>query len=152
MNSEKDSDTQTKLLLDELLQDDHCIVHLNTKAEGMVLPEVAKKEISVSLKLSHLFAGIVALRDTHVEAELRFGSFPFQCIIPYKGIWAVTSILGVHTIWDHRAPNPALPILLKASSSDSEQSTNAAKPQKTDPEASLEGGKKERPSFLRRVK
>jgi hypothetical protein len=152
MNSEKDSDNQTKQLLDYLLQDDHCIVHLNTRSEGMVLPEVAKKEISVSLKLSHLFAGIVALRDTHVEAELRFGSFPFQCIIPYKGIWAVTSIIGTHTIWEHRAPNPALPILLKASSADSQESTNALQPQKTDPDPSSEGAKKERPSFLRRVK
>jgi stringent starvation protein B len=147
---EKDSKIETKEALIDYLEDDHCLIHVNTTYPGVILPQHAKKEMTITLKLSYYFAGSVALRDDLVEAELRFGAAPFNCLIPYESIWAITSVAGVHKIWDKRSPSMALPILLRGGVVDDDEKSNDPKKQPQSSEKSED--KKERPSFLKRVK
>lgn len=147
-NSSQDYNLVTKTLIEELLQDEYCLAHINPLVAGVVLPDHLKKEPTVTVKLSHYFAGVVSLGSSTVEAELRFGSSPVVCTFPYKAIWAVTSIDGKHTIWESRASNPILASLLKSESSDSSQPVIIEV--KESKESSKD--KKDRPSFLKRVK
>ena len=160
--------TDTKLLLETLLGDDHCLIHVNPSISGVIVPDHLRKEPTISFKLSHYFAGSVVLREDKVEAELRFGSSPVNCHFPYKSIWAVASITGELTIWEDRALHPSLPKLLKESMSIPPAVTPVAVPVKPalsgisgavssqeghDAEAQEKpGAEKKRPSFLKRVK
>ncbi len=98
-----------------MLADDHCLIHLNPTADGVVIPDHLRKEPTVSLKLSHYFAGSVQLREDRVEAELRFGATAFSCVFPYASIWAVSSVDGHLTVWEDRALHPSFPQMLRDS-------------------------------------
>lgn len=131
-------------LIEELLKDDHCLVHINAATKGVTLPDHLAKNPTVTLKLSYYFAGTLLMNESDITVELRFGGIPFTCTIPYTAIWAVTSAGGFHTTFDEKAPHPSYPALLK-------------KDQKTKPEKPLtvlpkKKEKKERPNFLKRVK
>ena len=171
----------TKLLLEELLGDDHCLIHVNPTVPGVLLPDHLRKEPTVSMKLSHYFAGRVVLREDKVEAELRFGSTPFACLIPYAAIWAATSVTGELTVWEKRALHSSLPRMLRdsmgtpppapakkpkpsvalaaapklAPSVDSSEVDSNESSQETASNTTPlkeETGEKKRPSFLKRIK
>lgn len=100
-------------VLDTLLLEGYCMVHINPLFPGVVLPGHLRKNPTVTLKLSHHFAGIVSVTDSEIAAELIFGGSPFTCIIPIDAVWGVTSSSGVHTTWDDKAPDPVLLQMLK---------------------------------------
>ena len=150
----------TKLLIDHLLGDEYCLIHVNPTVSGVVVPDNLRKEPTVTMKLSHYFAGSVFLRDDRIEADLRFGSLPFNCQIPYEAVWAVSSMGGELTIWEDRALHASLAKMLRESMPAASQAP-AARPQLKQvvsdhisgiPEESAAIGEKKRPSFLKRVK
>jgi hypothetical protein len=162
--SQESPQIDTKLLLEELLGDDHCLIHVNPSYPGVIIPDHLRKEPTVTMKLSHFFAGRVVLRENRVEAELRFGASPFACIVPYEAIWAASSVTGALTIWEQRALHPSLPRMLKESVgmdvspahvapavAKAHKAELSSVPGKETGPVAAEGDKK-RPSFLKRIK
>jgi hypothetical protein len=171
--SQESNQIDTKLLLEELLADDHCLIHVNPTFPGTTVPDHLRKEPTVTMKLSHYFAGRVVLRETSVEAELRFGPSPFACIVPYEAIWAASSVTGELTVWEKRALHPSLPRMLKESLGATSTTPPQAAPIKNSPKLAhakpeltsvsespsipsedidKNSVEKKRPSFLKRIK
>lgn len=141
----------TKEVLEKLLQDEHCLIHVNTTFPGITLPDHLRTNPSVTLKISYYFSGALSVTDKEISTELRFGGNPFTCIIPIDAVWGATSFGGFHTTWDSRAPNPILPVMLKKDQKE-QKDQKGAKPKLVTSTSKENKPAKEKASFLKRIK
>jgi hypothetical protein len=134
--------------LNRLLEDDYMLVHLNSAAAGVIVPEHLRNRPSLTLRLSRFFRGFLRLERDKVIAQLLFGEEYLTCTIPMSAIWGATGMKGSRIFWPESAPQEALSSFLTPSAQ-----AEAAIASKQDPEAeSSEGGAAKRMGHLRRVK
>ena len=114
-NSTKDSTKEKRETLERFLGDEHALVHVAPRGEGVVLPEHLTKNPTVTLKLSRYFRGKMEVHPYVVHAELLFGEEYFTCKVPFTSIWGMTSIRGQFLMWPESTPAEVLAGLEKQS-------------------------------------
>ena len=113
--------------IDRLLEEDFLLVHVDSAAEGLTLPEHLFANSAITLKLSRFFRGALELSGDKVVADLLFGSSYFSCIIPLEAIWGVTSAKGSNIVWPENTPEDILKKMMKTSADDSPQASGSKK-------------------------
>lgn len=108
-----DINSQKQLALRRLFEDDWMLIHVDTRIEGVAVPDNLKHTPSVTFKLSRLFQGATEISDSLVTAQLLFGSTRQTCTFPYDGIWGATSFKGSNIVWPESAPKEVLAQLEK---------------------------------------
>ncbi len=152
--------SEKKKTIESFLEHQYCLLQVNPAVPGTVLPDHLAKEITVTLKVSHFFAGYVSVDEDKVMTLLTFGATPTECTIPLKAIWAVISDLGDLAVWEEDAPHPMLVAMIKEKHGAPPQAkpTPKAVPslkvasETPQPQSSDKEEKRERPNFLKRVK
>lgn len=144
-----DITSQKQMALRRLFEDDWMLIHVDTRVDGVTVPENLKNTPSVTFKLSKLFQGATEISESLVTAQLLFGSSRQTCTFPYDGIWGATSFKGSNIVWPESAPKEVLAQLEKAPAQpepapDAISKTNTAKDEKVKGAPSR--------SHLRRVK
>ncbi len=91
-------------LLEQLLKDEHALVHVNAGHGGVALPEHLLGGPHVTLKISHLFPGRLQITEAGIEAELQFKNIYFNCILPFEAVWGISSCTGENVLWPEAAP------------------------------------------------
>jgi hypothetical protein len=135
-------DREKNKVIDRLLEDRFTLLHINPKHEGVVLPASLLEELSVTLKISRLFRGMVALESKEIVTDLIFSDEYFRCIIPYGAIWAVTSESGQITSWQDKVDDSSLKVLvMKDVPSDSETPSEPTVEQETFEDSASEAEK-----------
>ena len=113
-------------LLEQYLEEEHVLVHVNPSAEGVVLPQDLMANPTTTLKLSHYFARPLDINSERAIAELSFGGKPFKCNVPLAAIWGILSIGGKQHFWPQSAAPEILALLhLGANQSETESTTEA---------------------------
>lgn len=125
-----------------LFEDEWLLVHVDTRAEGVNVPEHLNGRPSVTFKISRLFPGVTEISNSGVKAHLLFGSERFMCMFPFDSIWGVTSHRGSNILWPESTPPE---ILAEMNGPQKQAETTKDDGEKTAPE------KKGRPA-LKRVK
>src|SRR5690606_14484441 len=69
-----------------------------------VVPQHLKDNPALTLKLSSLFQGKTTYDDNSITAFLKFSGDYFECSIPWKKIWGMTSNKEENTIWPEDLP------------------------------------------------
>lgn len=149
MSEEANVEKEKFETINRLLDDEYCVVHVDAGAPGLVVPSHLYHNQSVTLKLSRLFRGGIEIFSDRVVANLLFDTSYFECIIPFKAIWGVTSATGHNVVWPQSAPQEILKTLIEATSRPPLEPT-AAEP-KGQP-ASGRKPKTAKASHLRRIK
>jgi stringent starvation protein B len=93
-----------KSLFDAWIQDDHILVHLDARKEGVSVPSHLKDQHSLTLKLSMLFQGETRTDQENITSYLKFNNEYFECILPWSAVWGMTSDQGVQKIWEQDMP------------------------------------------------
>ncbi len=107
-------DDETKLnkeklgILNQLLNDEYVLVHVNTRTDGLNIPENLTHDPMVTLKLSRWFRGGLDITEERISADLLFSDDYFTCLIPLPAIWGVTGAKGQNLIWPTSAPEDVL--------------------------------------------
>lgn len=96
-------DAVQRLLLDEFV-----LLHVDPSQDGVALPPHLSEQPTVTLKLSHQFAGALLVEPSHISAELLFKGNYFTCVIPYEALWGLTSAKGENLIWPFSVPDGVL--------------------------------------------
>jgi stringent starvation protein B len=137
--------------LELFLEKEFVLVHLNSGAQGVVVPEHLKNNPSLILKLSRLFAGVMSVDpQTGITAELLFSGSYFTCMLPLEAIWGiVSSDEGEGKVWEESAPSPLLAAFLSSSLKKAQAAKEKKRSEKPKPNQSPQ---KPRPSYLKRVK
>lgn len=102
MNIPSFLDRNKKKKIDQMLDGDHILAHINTTIEGVSLPKDLYQHKIITLKLSRLFRGEMNITNSQIEANLLFGNHYFKCIIPFSAIWSVTDESGNTTSWEEK--------------------------------------------------
>ena len=114
-SSSKDSAKEKRETLERFLGDEHALVHVAPRGDGVVLPEHLTRNPTVTLKLSRYFRGKMDVSKSEVTAELLFGEDYFSCKVPLASIWGMTSIRGQFLMWPESTPPEVLAGLEKQS-------------------------------------
>lgn len=93
-----------KQCFDDWFQDDHILLHLDAREEGVIVPSHLKDQHSLTLKLSPLFQGETVADDIGISTYLKFNGQYSQCIIPWTTLWGMTSEGGQQEIWRKDLP------------------------------------------------
>ena len=116
MNQIPTPDAKEKLeTIQRLLDEEFVLIHLDASQEGISLPAHLMGNSSVTLKLSRLFRGALALSTQLIEAELLFGNSYFPCIVPLQAVWGVTSFKGANIVWPESTPAEVLEKIISPS-------------------------------------
>jgi|GEM_PF-924224 len=133
-------------LLQQYLEDEHVLVHINPAAEEVVLPVDLKANPTTTLKLSHFFARPLDINIERASAELSFSGKPFLCNIPLAAIWGILSLGGKQHFWPQSAGPEILGLLqlgmsqAAAEAKKEPQPGASEKPRKITPALSLAKG------------
>jgi hypothetical protein len=116
--AEQDSTQKEKFeALNRLLNDEYCVVHVDSAAPGLIVPTHLYRGQSVTLKLSKLFRGGIELMNDRIVCNLLFDKQYFECTIPLVSVWGVTSAKGSNIVWPQSAPQEILKNLVESASS-----------------------------------
>jgi stringent starvation protein B len=85
-----DSNIAKKKCLEQALQSETALVHLDSRFTGMEIPASHRGDPGLTLRLSHHFPGYLQLNEDHVVAQLSFNSIPTRCVLPWDAIWGIT--------------------------------------------------------------
>ncbi len=87
-----------------LLNCDHILVFINPRVKGVRLPQFLMQEESVTLKLSKYFQGELIIKDSEIQAVLKFNGLYQLCIIPEDSIWGAMTPDGQNILWLECSP------------------------------------------------
>ncbi len=105
MSEEANFHTKQKIKAFETwMVDDHVLIHFDSRAEGVLVPEHIQNNPALTLKLSYLFQGETKHNNTEITTYLKFNSEYFQCVIPWNSVWGITSSNEENTIWPEDLP------------------------------------------------
>ncbi|HMO18271.1 MAG TPA: hypothetical protein PKA63_13275 [Oligoflexia bacterium] len=104
-----------KKVFDEWIKGDHILLHFDSRLSEVVVPANLKDNYALTLKLSMLFQGETKCDENEISSYLKFSGEYFQCIIPWKSIWGMTSEEGTQKIWEKDIPKEMYRELLKNS-------------------------------------
>ena len=123
-----DFKTQQKIkTLADGLNDDHVLVHLDSRAVGVDIPEHLQNQPAIILKLSLLFSGATAYNDKQITTNLKFGTEYYECIIPWNAVWGITSCTGKQKIWHDDMPREVVNNIFHAAYSSAKDKTQKLK-------------------------
>jgi len=98
--------------IDKSLEGEFVLLHVNTSDENLIIPQHLKAKSSVTLKFSRWFRGPMEFFEDRIEADLLFDGRYFNCLVPLRAVWGLTSANGQHTVWPDSAPPDVLVSLL----------------------------------------
>lgn len=104
--------------IDQFLDEEYVLVHIDSRASGVKLPPHLMENPSVTLKLSRLFRGGIELKTSQIETDLLFGDRYFTCVIPFAAIWGATNCDGNNVIWPESTPAEILQKIFVQSTSE----------------------------------
>ncbi len=93
---------------EEWIEGDHVLVHLDSRSAGVKLPDHLRDNPSLTLKLSYLFQGTTTYDEEAVTTYLKFSGDYRECVLPWSGIWGLTSADGKQMVWPKDMPNELL--------------------------------------------
>ena len=134
-----------KEVICRFLEGDHALAHVNPAAKGVQLPPHLAGEVTVTLKLSHLFRGYLEIGDDQIVADLLFSGRYFTCVVPFEALWGCSNEKGESIVWSEAAT----PEIMK------QIAATPFNPQKKSPVASGKkkpGSNRPKPSYLKRIK
>lgn len=99
--------------LEQALEGDHAFITFNALDEAVSVPEFLKNNPLARLKLSLKFRGITSITEDGVEAELLFSGSYFNCVVPWKSLWCITTEEGQDRLWKEDIPKQAALVLAK---------------------------------------
>ena len=137
METEENVHAAKIALFAEWMEDDHVLVHLDARHEGVHVPQHLSGSPNLALKLSYKFQGEVKHDDEVITAFLKFKGEYFQCIIPWSAVWGISSSEGESRVWISELPKELAHL---ADTLGAGTVTASTKPGKTD-------GKKRKPSL-----
>lgn len=91
-------------LFEEWMEDDHVLVHLDSRLEDVVVPTNLQQNPALTLKLSYRFQGATTVTPQGITAYLRFNGDYFQVSVPWHSLWGMTSASGTQKIWPESVP------------------------------------------------
>ena len=99
---------------EESMKGDHVLVHLDARTPGVSVPTNLAGNHSLTLKISYLFQGKTDHNEESVSTYLKFGSEYFNCVIPWKAVWGLTSGDGKQFVWPEDLPQELVAEFTKA--------------------------------------
>lgn len=137
---------------EEWMQDDHVLVHLDSRKPGVQVPDYLKNNAGLTLKLSYLFQGKTEYNETGVTAYLRFSGDYFGCVLPWEAIWGLTASDGKNRVWTDDLPREVMIEAARAKFSEFTEKlfSRKKKPEEKEDQAAEATGKKTPP--LKRIK
>lgn len=143
-------------LFEELMQEDHVLVHLDGSAEGVELPDHLQGNPALTLKLSYLFQGETSFDDDAIVTHLKFSGTYHRCVLPWSAIWGMTSAEGKQVTWPESLPRELVLQLAKQQLFSIGRKIFGRKDDSEKPNSSAEQGEAERRGkarpHLKRVK
>ena len=97
----------------EFMKGDHALVHLDSTANDVEVPDHLKGNSSLTLKLSYLFQGETTTDEQGVVTYLKFSGNYFRCFLPWTAIWGLTGSDQKQLIWVEDLPPDLLVELAK---------------------------------------
>lgn len=91
-------------LFEEWMKADHILIHLDARAEGVVVPENHSQDPALTLKLSYLFQGVTTHDDLAISVYLKFQGIYKECVIPWSAIWGMSSEKNEQFVWPESLP------------------------------------------------
>lgn len=91
-------------LFDEWMEEDHLLVHVDTRHAGVIVPSDQKGNSALTLKLSYRFQGTTTADDHGISSYLKFSGDYFEVVIPWDALWGMTSASGVQKVWPESVP------------------------------------------------
>ena len=75
--------------LNQFLDDGKTMVYLDSRADGVDVPESLRDNPNLRLNLSRRFPRPLLITQDGVDAVLTFGGEPYRCVIPYAAIFGI---------------------------------------------------------------
>lgn len=104
--------------INRYLLDEHVLIHLDPRCDGVVVPKHLASGEVLTLKLSKLFRGAMELTKERVTADLLFDEDYFTCVVPLQAVWGATSTAGETLLWPESAPPSVLKSVSPAPAAD----------------------------------
>lgn len=138
---------QKKKHFEFLLEQDHVLLHLDSRRVGVIVPKSLSDNPALTLKVSKLFEGEMTYDNSSIVAYLKFSGEYFRCEVPWSSIWGMTSAGGEQKIWQEEFPKE---LIIEAAKQKFSQIKNRIFGKKVTKEKSEE--KDARRSQLKRIK
>ena len=90
------------------MQDDHTLLHLDSRRAGVELPQNLLGQHSVTLKLSYRFQVETTHDDTGIMSYLRFSGQYVRCVMPWTAVWGMSASDNRRTIWPEDIPKEVI--------------------------------------------
>ena len=100
--------------VNRFLEGEYVLVHVDPRQPGVDLPPFLMAGPSVTLKLSRLFRGAMAVEKENISAELLFSGRYFTCTFPFTALWGITNERGENLIWPDSTPQEVLGEIMAA--------------------------------------
>lgn len=95
---------QKKKHFELLLEQDHVLLHLDSRKVGVTIPKNLSGNPALTLKVSRLFEGEMTFDNTSIVAYLKFSGEYFRCEVPWVSIWGMSSASGEQKVWQEDFP------------------------------------------------
>ena len=104
---------QKKKHFEFLLEQDHVLLHIDSRQEDVIVPKNLANNPALTLKVSRLFQGEMTFDNQSVVAYLKFHGEYFRCEVPWTKIWGMSSAAGEQKIWQADLPKELILNLAK---------------------------------------
>lgn len=104
---------QKKKHFELLLEQDHVLLHLDSRKAGVIVPTNLSDNPALSLKVSRLFQGEMTFDMSKIVVYLKFNGEYFRCEIPWQTIWGMSSAGGEQKVWQQDFPKELIIELAK---------------------------------------
>ncbi len=88
----------------EWMKGDHVFIHLDSRREGVIVPDHLRESAALKLKLSYGFQGETKFDNESVTAYLKFNGDYFGCVVPWNALWGLTNREGESCLWTDELP------------------------------------------------
>ena len=107
------SDREKRGRLVELLSEGKVLIQVDTRHEGVDVPDEVSGQPLVSFRLSHKFhLDVFEIGPSSVVASLSFDTGSYRCIFPWSAIFCMTSeVTGTSAIFEESAPDEYLALV-----------------------------------------
>ena len=107
------SDREKRGRLLEFLSEGKVLIQVDTRHEGVDVPDEVSGQPLVSFRLSHKFhLDVFEIGPSSVVASLSFDTGSYRCTFPWSAIFCMTSeVTGDSAIFEESAPDEYLPLI-----------------------------------------
>jgi stringent starvation protein B len=93
---------------EELMKEDHVLLHLDARKEGVHVPMQLSDNPSLTLKLSYLFQGETTHDENAITSFLKFSGQYHECVVPWDAVWGITSSAQHQSVWPEDLPKEVM--------------------------------------------